>query len=326
MRQAWGAYAMRRFSCIGLSGVLGIVALTPWSARADVDSVFQYGFEPGFQVLTPPIEVAAESSGTWCYYFHAPNTQAMGIRRWSSTMLAGTHHVILYATHDSGGNPSDWQPPGTLTQTPCSLSGPGSSLAAWVYAAHAPSQDLVFPPDDGGGVPLAVEVPAGETLFLQMYVINNTIAPITTSAVLQAEGLDPAVAYTKTATYLTYANLFIPSPSVGSMQNTCATPSSAKFWWLSTRTHQFASQSRIINSGSDVVVSTDWQHPAAATFGPPAFFQFSSGLTYEGTYNNSSGHPITDGDSEATNENCVGIGYFFPAAHAIFCLNNIGPF
>jgi hypothetical protein len=306
--------------------MLASLAMTPWSARADVDSVFQYGFEPGFQVLTPPIVVAPGASATWCYYFHTPNAGSMGIRRWSSAMTAGTHHMILYTTHDAGWNPVDWQPPGTLTQNPCSLTGAGGGFAAWTYAAHEPSQSLVFPPDDGTGAPIAVEVPAGQTAFLQMYVVNAGVAPITASAMLQAEGLDPAVIYTKTATYLTYADLFIPTGSSISTQYTCATPAGAKFWWLSTRTHQFATQSKIINSGSDVVVSTDWQHPAAATFTAPGFFQFSpGGLTYQCTYNNFSGGPITDGDDEATRENCIGIGYFFPAIHPASCLNNVGP-
>jgi hypothetical protein len=166
----------------------------------------------------------------------------------------------------------------------------------------------------------------GQPLFLQMYLTNPGDVPLTASVLLKAEALATQATYTKTATYLTYNNGMSIPTGISTVQKTCAVPAGAKFWWLSTRTHHFAMTSKIINAGSDVVVSTDWEHPAAATFAAPNFLQFApAGLTYECDYNNDSGNPIHDGDSETTNENCAGIGYFFPATHAALCLGNLGP-
>ncbi|MEO5625490.1 MAG: hypothetical protein ABIQ70_05740, partial [Dokdonella sp.] len=141
-----GSLRNRRFASAFAAFVFGSMSLL---ARAD-SIVFQDGFEFGFQVLTPDIVVAPGEEATYCYYFHTPNTGTMGIRRWASTMSAGTHHMILYATFDSNGNPIDVQPPGTLTQSPCSISS-GSNFASWIYAAHNPNEDLVVPSDEGSG-------------------------------------------------------------------------------------------------------------------------------------------------------------------------------
>lgn len=75
-------------------------------------------------------------------------------------------------------------------------------------------------------------------------------------------------------------------------------------------------------------MTTDWQNPAIAQFGPPTFYQFGAAerLTYECTYNNTLGQTIRTGDSWATDENCVGLAYFFPATTPLLCIDNFGPF
>jgi hypothetical protein len=310
-----------------------VVALLVAAAAAPVhagsDLIFANGFDPhpGFEVATPDIVVPAQTSSTYCYYFRAPNTATLGIKRWASSMSPGMHHLILFATYDSAWNPSERQPPGTLAQIPCGFSEGGGN-AAWVYAAHDPTEELLLPGDDGSGTPLAVEVVPSQPMFVQMYVRNDGSAAVTTSAVLTADALAPADAYTKSATYLA-ANLTlsIPSPTGGfPVQQTCAAPAGAKFWWLSTRTHHFASESRIEDAGSPLVVSTDWEHPASVTFNPPASYAFSaSGMTYRCTYDNVSGAPVHGGEDEETQEACIGVGYFFPAARPMLCINDLGP-
>jgi hypothetical protein len=301
----------------------------PSPAGATVDIIFQDGFQIqyGFQVQTPSITVPAGTTAQYCYYFHTPNTGSLGIHRWLSTMGAGMHHMIVYTTS------IDRQPAGTLTQIPCGLNTGGGS-SAWLYIAHDLSEDLVFPTDDGSGNPLAVEIAAGQAAVIEMYVINNGDQPVTTSALLKAEALDPAISYTKSATYLAQNFSFtVPADTSGfEAQNTCAVPTGAKFWWLSTRTHSHASSAKIIDQGMggsdvNVVVSNDWEHPAVANFAAPNFFVFSSfGLTYDCIYNNPTGALIQSGDSETADESCIGVGYFFPAMAPASCIDDIGPF
>jgi len=317
--------------------LLATLAVAPRPLHAGDDEVFRNGFEicdggpgtpgcPGFQVQTPEITVAPGEEGSYCYYFLAPNTDTIGIRRWASTMSAGMHHLILYATYDSNWNPAERQPPGTLTQGSCGLFDGG--FAGWVYAAHDTTQELVLPPDDGAGSPVAVEVLPNQPLVLQIYIPNASVDPITASALLEAEALAPATEFTKTATYVTTAISFLipPNTAAYTVEQTCATPPDVKFWWLSTRTHHFAKSATVRDDATTLLVTSDWEHPTQATYDPPGFYAFSaSGLTYECIYNNPTGNPIAFGESESSDETCMAIGYFFPATRPMFCLDSLGP-
>src|SRR3982750_3688177 len=121
----WGA-AMLAYVRGSVAAFL-VAAASP--AHAGSDLIFANGFEPhlGFVLATPDILVPAQTSATYCYYFRAPNTTTLGIRRWASSMSPGMHHLILFATYDSGWNPSERQPPGSLTQVPCGFSEGGGN-------------------------------------------------------------------------------------------------------------------------------------------------------------------------------------------------------
>lgn len=295
---------------------------------ATMDTIFADDFElhPGFTVQTPDILVPAGTSTTWCYYFRTPNTAVMGIKRWASTMGSGLH-MVLFTSYDNAWDPLERQPPGTFVQASCGLLD-GGGFAAWTYAAHHTTEELVLPADDGSGTPLAFELGAGQPAFLQLIVSNPGAQPFTTSALLRADALSPATPYTKTASYLTVdTNINIPANQTATVQYTCAVPSAVKFWWLSTRTHRYGTQSSVLDGSSPLVVDTAWDDPLAAQFGPPAFHAFSpSGMTTTCAYNNFSGASVVYGENEQNKETCEGVGLFFPAAHPSYCVNGTGPF
>jgi hypothetical protein len=317
---------MRRLihSCAVVAAAL---LLASSAGAGSADTVFADGFEslPGFSVQTPDIVVPAGTSATYCYYFRAPNDTAIGVRRFASTMTTGVHHLILYASYDANWMPAERQPAGTLSQIACGANE--GNYGAWLFAAHHPTEELVFPADDGSGNAVAAEVAANQPLFVQIHVANPTAGPLTTSALLTAQGLSADVDYTRTATYTTSdGTISIPANASGvSVQHTCTVPASARFWWLSTRTHHFAMSSKIVDGPTTLVVSTDWAHPQAATFGPPAFHAFTDGFTTECVYDNDTGNPVFAGESEDDREVCMGIGYFFPAPHPAVCLDGVGP-
>ena len=307
-------------------GSMSLAAL-PMSAVAETDVIFIDGFEPipGFQIQLPQIMVPPGGSGTYSYYVRAPIAGPMAVKRWSSTITAATHHVIAYATYDSAWMPLEMHPTGTLLESSC-LESIGSGQVGWLYAAHHPTQDLVLPNDDGVGKPLAMEIQAAQPLCLEIY-IPSSDTTLTASALLRADSLPTGQPYTKSAAYLTYNfSLTIPPSTTVTVQQTCPTPAGAKFWRVSTRTHRFATFSRILDGTSVLLENPDWEDPAGATFTAPAFHPFASGgLKYECTYFNFSGNTVHAGEQEDLDEVCMGIGYFFPAEHPAFCLNSSGP-
>lgn len=289
---------------------------------------------PGMHLETPTLTVDPGETGFFCYYFHSSNVTPIAARRIASRFGPGIVDIVWYHTYDSTtGDPADRQPPGTLSTTDCGFLGGGATTARWVYSAHRPIDDVTLPADDGAGTPLGLEIDAGQPGFVQIYVSNGGAVPLSTALQLDAEALPEAAPYVPTAGYFTYNALFSvpPDGSEHAYTKTCAVPPSTRFWWFSTRTHEHGTEAKLesVVSGTPttLVVSTDWADPAVATYDPPSFFDFgpTGTLRYTCTFVNSSGAPITPGNDPVADENCVGLGYFFPATGPLACVNDIGP-
>ncbi len=304
---------------------LGVAFLIFVCARANafVDRVFDDGFQQRvtFQIQSPAIPIAAGDTQTYCYFFTMPNNVATGVKWWVSHMDAGMQHAILFSTPTAAASN------GTLTNgSPCATF-PGQ-VSTWLYATHNTDEDLVFPVSDGAGHPIALSVAAGQPAFLQMLLVNDTSGMLSPSITITAEGLDPAQTYTTTGAYMTInTSIDIPPGSNGfEAQNTCPAPSGARFWWLSTRTHKFGVESKVSDGSTALVDTTDWGHPAITQYSEPTLYQFTNGITVACTYDNPTNSSIQFGDSESTNEVCMGIGYFTPApTGGKICVNSTGP-
>jgi len=315
-----------------------IVALAGFAppANAASDLVFVANFEPppdcampgtascpGFTLQTPDVQIDAGQSIAYCYYFHMPTTGTLGVGRFSSVFGADVQHIIVYVTT------SDHLPPGTLSSSDCGLAAAGASNPRRVYQAHHTRESLRMPSDDGSGMPVAVELAANQPAFAEMYFANADVVPVTTSVTFSANGLAGAQSYTKTATYMLYnGNINVPSNSSGTATDSCAVPGGVKFWWFSTHTHRFATEAKLSNGATALVDTTNFEDPAIATYSAAPFYVFGSGdqLTYSCSYLNNTASTLTAGDSYDVDENCVGIGYFFPATGPLLCVNHTGPF
>jgi hypothetical protein len=273
-----------------------------------------------FQLQTPEIDVPAGAEITYCYYFRTPNTETVGIAAWRSIMPQGAHDLRVFTTANAH------QPPGTVSQTACGFgTGQSTDIPTWIYAAYETIGELALPSDDGAGKPLAREIAANTPGFMQIHFLNASPAPIKVRITLDAEALAPGVAYTTTHTYLTFnANLSIPPGADDDVESeTCDVPVGAKFWRLSMHTHKQAVHTAVKDGATPVFESTDWENPGAATFAGPSFYSFATGeLTYECTYDNPGINTIQTGNNAATAEQCIAVGYFFPATKSLFCYND----
>jgi hypothetical protein len=333
---------LKRFSAIAGT----ICALSAAPLLAGLDPVFVDGFNggdscfwdlgpssclgTGFEIESPEASIGPGEESTYCYYFRTPNEAAVGIKRWQLTMGSVVHDAALFATFDLSGNPVERQAPETFTTVNCGFedSGATSTVAKWVFGAHDSGDQLVMPIDDGAGSPLAMEVLADQPMFLRIHFINTTGVTIPNTVTLEAEGLPDETTYTRTASYMTYnTNISVGVGQTGSATETCGVPPAVKFWWLSTETHKFATQTRLQDGASILLTNNDWEDPAIATYSAPAFLDITAvgGLTYQCDYNNFSGSTLVTGDSP-DKENCIAIGYFFPATQSYLCYNSTSPF
>ena len=166
----------------------------------------------GFQIRTPDIEIGAGQEVTYCYYTTIDTTDAVGVKRWTSSMTPGSHHLILYFTNDQQ------QPDGTLTQD-CGVTGSGLNFPIWTYSAQSPENEALMP--DGVGM----SVGAHQHAFVQMHYLNtNPSAPITAHVSINAETYEPGTSYQRAAAYITYnTSINVPAGSTGSSTAACAT-------------------------------------------------------------------------------------------------------
>jgi hypothetical protein len=261
------------------------------------------------------------AAASYCYYFHAPNASALAIKKWTSDMTSGTHHLILSA--GGAGQPAD----GTLSTAACGA-GTGSSLPPWLYASHTGHGELALPADDGTGKPLGMAVPAGQPMFIQMYFVNPTADTLAAHITLNAFAYAAGTTYTQTDAFVTYnSTISIPPGATNFVTSkTCSVPSGVKFWRVSTESHMQSTATDLKDGSTVLLTSTNWESPAAMTWLAMPFYAFTSGaLTYECTYDNTgpnASSTVHSGPSMQTNEVCMAIGYFFPSTGPKFCLDN----
>jgi hypothetical protein len=273
-----------------------------------------------FTVKSSDIVLQPGDEVTKCFYFHTPNTAPVNVKKWSSHMTSGSHHMIMF--FGSASQPAD----GTIN-TDCGLGGAISlsNIPVWIYGTQIEDQVLSLPSDDGTGKPLAQVVPANQPAYFQMHYLNATDAPLTVHVELSAYGLAAGTAFTQTSAYVTYdADITIAAHETNHVESKiCATPNSQKFWQLSTHSHKQSIHTDILDGTNVVFESNDWQHPGTKEWDATPFYTFTNNsMKFECTYNNTGDNAnsiIHDGPSAQTDEMCMATGYTFPSTAVQIC-------
>lgn len=261
---------------------------------------------------------------TYCWYFQTPNDEMMAVNRWRSSMTPGARYMVMYTTA------GDKKAVGEISPIGCGVANTGGgAFPQWTYSTHDLATDVQFPDDDGAGKPLALEIAPHQSGFIQMHYVNRGTSDIVAQVTLNAEALQPGVAYTETAPYATYnADILIPEKALNHIETqTCNVPATAKFWSMTTRTHMQGRRTAVRNGMPASVAmafeNTNWEHPNVARWDTGNFYSFDSGkLTYECTWDNATNDDIVDGDYAVLNEICTAAGYYFPATKPTLCYNS----
>src|SRR5262249_34910236 len=126
--------------------------------------------------------------------------------------------------------------------------------------------------------------------------------------------------FTPAAAFRTYnTKIAVPPSGTQTVDGACAVPDGAKFFALTTHSHQSTTSATISAGSPPLVHTTDWNHPPMVTFAAP-FLEFASHeLSYQCSYMNPTDTTITVGESASKNEMCIAAGYFFPANGPIQC-------
>ncbi len=304
--------------------------VTAWSGPTADDLIAPAPSE-GLQLATPDynasdanakqLVVPAGQEIFLCYYVTLPGSSATNIGAIRSWMTAASsHHFILYQLA---------QP----LQTNGTIDTCATSSGTWVYGTSSPGKIVGMDMPPKVGLPM----PAGTQVVIDMHFINpgtTTIYPKLKLNLLYAKDIE----YTAGAVTSFNTSIDIPAatatgPGKQTVSGTCHAPVGANFFQMATHTHKHGVVATIdLNSGgqttplvytgaaqtypADQVPGTgpDYQHPGVAMWNAPNFLTLKAGdsFTYSCSYENDGSTPVLVGDTAASNEMCMMMGYYYP--------------
>jgi hypothetical protein len=266
----------------------------------------------GFQFVlqSGQVTIQPNSEAYYCYYKTIPGTAAIQVGAFQSWMSTGaSHHFITY---QSTGAPL---PDGTLEQ--CQ-----GVAGKWVYATSVSGQVIELKMPDGVGLTMNT----GTQLVLNMHFINAGTTPV--SPVLKLNVLYAQNVQYQAGTMVSFnASIDVPpataaGPGMQTVSGTCTAPVGSHFFALTSHTHKHATVTNVnyVSGGmtENVVHTTDWESPDVGLFYAPTFLTTKAGdtFTYSCAYTNTTSSPVLVGETAASNEMCMAIGYYFPAGNA----------
>jgi len=239
-----------------------------------------------------------------------------------SLMSEGSsHHFILYKGGTGGGSA-------------CTL-----GANDWMYASSTPGQVIT----ENWPANVGLSVPNGTQLILNMHFINpgTTVSypKIKVNLLFAKNVMYQAGTMVSFNSQINIPGATAAGPGMQTVSGTCTAPAGAKFFTMSTHTHKHATAAwveyvhggtttEIVHTGATSTYpadqepgsGTDWEHPGVGLWTAPNFLTVSSGdsFKYHCSYTNTASTSVTVGETAASNEMCMAIGYYFPAGSA-FC-------
>jgi hypothetical protein len=306
----------------------------------------------GVQVVTPDYDptninaakmiVGPGAEIFLCYYVNLPNDAEFDVGEFQSWMSpASSHHFIVY--QQAQGNAANGTGLPVIPQPDGTIQNCATATGNWVYATSTPGAIVRSTMPANVGLPF----PAGQQIVLNMHFINpgnTTLYPKVKLNILRAKN----VLYKAAALVSFNRSIDVPAatsagPGTQTVNGTCTVPAGSKIFSMSTHTHKHATAAvvnyvsggataQIVHTGATTTypseqrpgTGTDWEHPGVSLWQGPDFLTAKTGdsFTYSCSYVNTSSTPVTVGETAATNEMCMMVGYFFPAG-AISCQDTV---
>jgi hypothetical protein len=240
-----------------------------------------------------------------------PNTAEFDVGTIQSWMTPGSSHELFVYRGSGGGAPAGGTP-GT-----CSSAG-----STWMYAASIAGVIVELKMPDGVGMP----VQPGKPIVLTMHFVNFGTSPAQPQVKLnlfRTSNLQyEAGAMLSFNTMIDIPAATATAPGSQTVTGTCTVPAGANFFAVGTHTngHATVADVNLVSGGTttNIVHTTNWQYPDVGVWTAPPFLTMHNGdsLTYSCAYSNSGAARVTVGETQASNEMCMAVGYYFPAGSA----------
>jgi hypothetical protein len=276
-----------------------------------------------------PLPVALGGEDTQCITFHLDNPDTVYVRRFSTELLPGSHHMILYRSTETEEN---------LTPTDC---GGFSGLLEGddpIFIAQQAHTELELPTDEDGK-PVALELDAHQMVRVELHYFNTTQTPLMVSGDIQLDTVPLSVAVTTSEiAFWGTENIQIdPLSSADTgvlfqrgIPNTHAFAITTHEHHLGTEMRVWFGQGTQASSTTALVDSHDWQDPPLGLFSPPISYGpapdgevlSTDGLAFECNWQNPTTNTVSFGES-INDEMCFLWQYYYPSQGFQACVDGI---
>jgi hypothetical protein len=280
-------------------------------------AVLDGGVQPfTLEMQIGPIDVAPGQEFVRCVEVKVGNDVDIWVRRISSALAPGSHHLILYRL-----------PPRVTQERPtpfdCNSFETVLQGGTPLYIAQTLQNELPFPTD------VALKFYAGQIVRLEAHYINaspsNTIQGM---GVVRFDAVPIASPLTE-ADLLFYGPFGFTIPAHATNYSLDpyygGVPSGIKVFGMTTHTHQLGVDFRVEKSmgGAPGELLHDnannWDNPPLVLFDPEVTFAQGEGLRWTCTYTNPNDFDVSFGES-ANDEMCFLWAYYYPSRGLIACI------
>jgi hypothetical protein len=235
-----------------------------------------------------------------CQNFPNPFGMDTGIVELDSNITVGSHHLLVFMLDQFANQP------GPLED--CSgLDFPGVPI----FASQVAQDSMVYPPG------VAITLKAASTLRFQAHYLNAgaNYLPVTVSLKLRRAA--PGTIQNQAGVFLTGVNnIYVPPMATGKATFNCNVPYPMNIVAAMGHMHSHGTDIAVTMANRPVFDQPTWSNVTPLAFAPPFASQAGDKLSYTCTYTNTTGIPLTFGESAKTDEMCVFVAMFYPVPSA----------
>lgn len=274
---------------------------------------------PGHGIqLTMETTIAASTEDERCKFVQT--TEDMWVNSEEIRYTPGSHHFLLYhtpytsiPTADKNGNPVD-----TSGVFDCPDGGPAAYFDVDRGLGGAQSPDA---PSIIGGLPsdVALHVPAGSVLALDLHVLNASTNALDVTVVMNLNTIPQSQAKVEAGVYFFY-NPFIRVPAGAKAQARMSCPVTSDVTIVNAQTHMhkqgLGGVANLEDSTGNVLQqlysSQTWVDPPVKVWSPGMTVSAGQKIDYLCNYENTGTTDVIQGLSASKNEMCVYAGAYYP--------------
>ncbi|HEX4341628.1 MAG TPA: hypothetical protein VH062_37215 [Polyangiaceae bacterium] len=239
-----------------------------------------------------------------CQNFENPYGRDVAVLSSEAFMTVGSHHMFLFLESTNEKGPL----------VPCS----GLSFGTYVHLAQKSESRIDYPP----GVGMIVHGSSG--FQIMVHYLNSSSDPIHAVVAATLHATEPAnVAIHAGQIFANTLSVSIPPRSMTTVTHSCGIPKDVNLFTAASHMHSHGVHYIARDSDGQLLYETkDWAEPEPWTFTPPRLLKAGSTIDVSCDYDNETDQALSFGESAATNEMCIFVGGYYPAAddESITCL------